>query len=394
MAKSTELTEALSKCIMNYPFYAVLLMDLLTVREVDGPGCPVPTAGTDGKMLYINKKWFGELPIDERVFILCHEVLHVVFRHPARGKYYEEKGIGPDFKPYSHTKMNHAEDYIINDMIIKSGLNAMPDGGLLNPKYGSGDLADEVYCKLKDNPPPPPNKGQGGNGDGNWDTHMPENPDAGDAPGEADVQRALKNAETAAKAQGKMPGHLKRLIDEICEPQVDWAEQLQLEISTAAGRDDSTWARPNRKRMALAPHVYMPGGCSHRAGVIVVMGDTSGSISNKEWAHFFGETASILEELKPEELWVGSCDTRAWGPHLMDSADQLRSYEPEGGGGTHMPAIFDKLEEESIIPATLIILTDGYTDFGEEPAYPVIWGMTTDVKAPFGKNVHIKILGD
>ncbi len=390
MAKSKELTEALSKTIMNYPFYAVLLMDLLRIYE--GEDVPVPTAGVDGKNLFINSNFWSKLSIDERVFILCHEVMHVVLRHPQRTKLYMDRGVGPDFKKFSSMKMNHAEDYIINDMLVKSGLKDMPEGGLLNPQYDCSMLADDVYCKLKDEDMQKQGPGQGD--DGNWDTHMPAGKDAVEGVSEADVQRALKSAEATAKAQGNMPAHLKRLIDDICEPQIDWTEQLQLEVTSAAGRDEATWARPHRKRLAVPPHVYMPGGCAHRAGVIVVFGDTSGSVSDKEWAHFFGETASILEELKPEELWIGSCDTVAYGPHRMDSADELRTYKPEGGGGTHMPAIFDKLREKGIVPDTLIILTDGYTDFGEHPGYPVIWGMTTDVTAPFGKNVHIKVGGE
>lgn len=386
MAKSAALTEALSRCIIHQPFFAVLLMDLMKIHETETveEGMAIPTAGTDGKNLYVNTEWFTSLTTDERLFVLCHEVMHVVLEHPKRTKMYMDRGVGPDLKKFSPEKMNIAEDYIINDWIIQSGQTAMPHGGMHNPQYDMHEIADELYLKLPD---PPKDQG-GSDGTGNWDNHMPQGQDGG-APSKADVQRALKSAATAAKAQGKMPGGMQLLVDELCEPQVDWTEQLRLNITTAAGRDDSTWARPNRKRLAISPQVYLPGSCSHKAGVIVAYGDSSGSCLS-EFPKFFAEIAGISDELSPEELWVGSCDYVAYEPHLVEDSSELLSLDPEGGGGTHMPDIFRKLDELNIIPDCLVILTDGYTDFGEPPGYEVIWVMTTDVEAPFGRNLRIR----
>jgi len=386
--RSYPLTEALSRLIMQQPFFAVLLLDLLTIKEVSGEGAWLPTAGTDGKFLYINADWFGPLSIEERVFVLCHEVMHVILEHPARTKLYQDRGIGPDLKKFEPQKMNVAEDYIINDWIIKSGQNSMPQGGMIDPNYGMNDMADDVYCKL---PSPPQNKG-GTDGTGNWDQHMGQN-NAANAPSKADIQRAMKSATAAAKAQGKMPGNMERLVNEICEPQVDWTEQLRLNIVTAAGRDDSTWARPNRKRLAISPHIYLPGTCAHKAGTIVIYGDTSGSVSDGEWSHYFGEMAAIVDELNPEACYLGSCDWEATDPELIESGEDVLTYKPVGGGGTRMPAIFEKLAEHDLVPDVLVILTDGYTDYGDPPPYEVIWVMTTDQKASHGKSLRIKVAG-
>jgi predicted metal-dependent peptidase len=181
------------------------------------------------------------------------------------------------------------------------------------------------------------------------------------------------------------------LVDSVCEPQVDWREQLRLNISTTAGRDEASWVRPNRKRMAIPPHVYLPGMTGHRAGTVVVYGDTSRSVQDNEWSAYFAEMGAIVDELTPEHCYIGSCDTRATDPLEIDSADDVADYKPVGGGGTHLPAIFAKLAEHDIRPDVLVILTDGYTDFGVEPPYPVIWGITSDVVAPYGQTIHIKV---
>lgn len=395
---SEETTTAISRFIDKYTFFGVLLFDLMQIQETN----QVPTAGTDGRFVYINPDFFKALTVDERCFVLAHEVMHVVLEHPWRSNNYEQRGVGPDLKAYNNMKMNIAEDYIINDMLIQSGLMAMPHGGYHNPQYGMNEVADEVYCKLPDTPPKP--KGGGGKGSGNtsmqgntggFDHHMkPAADDDGNAtgPSKADIQRALKSAEVTAKSIGNMPGHMQRLINEICDPQVNWAEELRLDITNTAGRDSTTWARPNRKRLAVPPNIYMPGTCGHQAGTIVVYGDTSGSVSDTEWRHYLGELAAIVEDLNPEQCYVGSCDTEATEPELIEDADDVRNYKPVGGGGTHMPAIFAKLDECDIVPDTLVILTDGYTDFGKEQNYPVIWVITTpSITAPHGKTIHIKV---
>lgn len=392
--RSYALSEALSKCIIQQPFFSVLLLDLLRITETDStkPGMSIPTAGTDGRNLIVNTEWFSNLTVDERVFVLCHEVMHVVLEHPARTKLYMDRGIGPDLKKFSPQKMNVAEDYIINDWLIQSGLKAMPEGGLHNPQYDMSWIADELYVKLKE---PPQNKG-GSDGTGNWDNHMPPGQDgsASESPSKADIQRALKSAESAAKAQGKMPGHMQRLVDGICEPQVDWREEIRLAIVASAGRDDSTWARPNRKRLAVSPHVYMPGTCSHKAGCIVLATDSSGSISDQELKHFKGEMASIVDELNPEECWISDCDTQCYDFLEVETSDDIVDYQIRGGGGTDMTAIFRKITEMQIQPEVCVILTDGYTPYGSPPGYDVIWVMTTDMTADHGKNLRIKIGGE
>lgn len=393
--RSEALTEAISRMTQKYSFWAVLLFDLLKIQETD----ELPTAGTDGVTLFINPKYFDKLTLDERIFLLGHEVLHVVLEHCPRNKLYIERGFGPDLKKYDPRKMNHAQDYIINDWLVQSGLRDMPTGGLLNPQYGMNEVADEVYCKLPDNPDPPPNGPGGeacesGDDDGTtqegFDVHMPQ---AGDPPTTADVQRALKSAESVAKSQGQFNDAMGRLVDGICEPQVDWAEQIRLSVAQAAGRDDYTWARPNRKRLALSPQVYLPGTCAHKAGVVVLAEDSSGSVDDNELRHYRGEMAAIVDELNPEETWISDC-AMSCQPFLpVESADDVITYQPRTTGGTHMPDIFRQVEEQGITPDVVVILTDGWTDFGEQPPYDVIWVMTTDREAPFGRNIRIQIAG-
>jgi predicted metal-dependent peptidase len=377
--RSYELSEAISRLIHAQPFFAVLLMDLLEIIEGDMGGA-VPTAATNGKKLYVNPEWYNPLDLDERIFVLAHEVCHVILGHIPRNKLYMDRGVGPDLKKWSPNRWNQATDYNINDWLSKSGVGRMPMGGLHHPNYGMDMVADDIYMKVPEDP----------DADNNWDIHLPPDPN-NPPPAKSQVQRAVQGAANAAKQQGKTPAGMERLVDEICEPQVDWKERVKLALHRVAGKDAATWQRPNRRRLAVAPHVYWPGTESYQVGTIAMFVDTSGSVSNKEMSHFFGEMHAVLTELTPQKAYVGSCDTVAHGPHeLVDVADLL-DYKPEGGGGTHMPAIFDKLAEEDVRPDALIILTDGYTDYGDAPGYPVIWVCTSDKVADHGETIPIKV---
>ena len=376
MARSYELSEALSRLIHAQPFFAVILMDLLEIQESDR----VPTAATNGKYLFVNPEWFNPLDIDERVFVLAHEVSHVIFEHVPRMKLYMDRGVGPDLKAFSGNRWNQATDYIINDWLAKSNVGRMPMGGLHHPSYGQKDLADDVYLKVPDDP----------KADDNWDVHLPPDPNA-PPPQKSQVQRAVKSAANVAKQQGNTPAGMERLVGDICEPQVDWKEKVKLALHRVAGKDASTWARPNRRRLAIQPHIYWPGTESYQVGTIAMFVDTSGSVSDTQMSHFFGEMAAILTELRPQLAYVGSCDTVAHGPHEITDVQELVDYKPEGGGGTNMTSIFSRLEEVNVTPDALIILTDGYTPYGEPPGYPVLWVCTSDKVADHGETIPIKV---
>lgn len=389
MARSYELSEALSRLINQQPFYACLLLDLLEIKETTS----IPTAATDGKYLLTNPNWFNKLGLEERVCVLAHETLHVIFQHPSRGLAYHQRGVGPDLKPWSHSRWNKAGDFVINAILVEDKVGKLPMGGLFHPDVTGADLVDEVYLTVPEEPEQE-GQGEGTNQDGTqgdgWDSHVYGDPN--NQPTQADIQRAVQGAAAAAKSIGKVPASMKRLVDEICEPQIPWAETLKLKLHRIAGKDASTWARPNRRRLAVAPHVYWPGTESHQIGSLVVYEDTSGSVSPEELTAFRSEMVGILTELNPSELHVGSCDAIAYDPEEITDINDLLTYESKGGGGTDMGAIFPKLAEHNLRPETLVILTDGYTPWGEEPDYPVLWVITSkDITAPYGDTVHLAI---
>jgi predicted metal-dependent peptidase len=397
-AKPERFTEAMSKLIMQHPFYAVVLMDALKVQFTDS----VETMATDGTNIFVNPAFAQSLTVDENLFVICHEVLHYILQHIPRGKLYQDRGLGPDLKEYSHDKMNQAADYIINDILVRGKVGTMPKIGLHDVSIANfDDIADEVYGKLPDPPKQPPGGGGGngsgkgggqGQGHGNFDEHL--NPSANQPqPTPADVQRTTAQARNAAKAQGKMPADLERLVDDILDPQQDWKELLADEMTNAIGKDEATWARPNRRRLCGNPSVYMPGTTGHAAGHVVVQVDTSGSIGAKELQTFFSEIVGILTDARPESCTVLWTDSRVAGVDEVEYPEQILDLKAKGGGGTDMTAGITWCEKNGIAPSVFVCLTDGYTPWPtKEPDFKTIWVITEEgQESPVGTNVYIKM---
>lgn len=392
-ARSPCVTEAISALLVQEPFFASLVLDLMEIEESKmlPSGQPLRTSGTDGKKLWINPDEFGKLNIKERIGVLAHEIMHVILQHPQRLAMYQSLGLGPDLKKFSEKKFNHACDYIINayltdkDPTTGKSKFALPLGTLQNSQVSSNDIVDEVYLKLPD---------EEENQDDNFDDHSAP-PDPSALPSKPELQAALKKAEEISKMQGKGIGGMKRLVDEICEPQIPWMEHLRKAMTTVTrGRDAHTWARPNRRKLASPPHVYWPGRAGWKGPHIAVEIDTSGSIGEDEVRTFLGELSGILTDLEPEMVYVMYVDDSLHGDVIeVDDVNQLAHVKDlaGGGGGTDMRTVFDEIEQRQLPVETVVIFTDGYTPFPEEETIPTIWCMTTEMKAPNGTTVHVKM---
>lgn len=384
--RSQALTETISNLVAKHSFFAVYLFDMINIVEDRS----VPTAATDGQTIWINPDFFAKLTLAERVFLLCHEILHGIYQHMPRAKGYIDRGFGPDMKPWDNFKFNKAADYVINATLYESKIGKMPEGGLYRPEYNSTHLVDDVYTQLPDEPPQD-GPGQGGSGEGTLDEHrVPTDPSK--TPTDAQVKAAVAGARNAAKAMGNMPAALDRAIGTLMDPEIDWTEQLNNLITASSGKDAATWQRSNRRRMAMAPHMYMPGTTGFQIGGLAVVVDTSGSISQGEITRFLSEIKAITSECRPEWLKVLWTDSKVAAVDDVDDPEEITHLKPKGGGGTNMPAAFKYMDDNNIEPEQVVVFTDMYTNFDDAPAYPVIWASTTPGKeAPYGTTIQVKV---
>lgn len=409
MKLSNETTECLSNIVAQHPFFATYLYNNMELREdVNVYG---GTAATNGKTITVNPEWFGAKPIKERVFVMCHEIMHGILDHPGRSKLYHDRGFGPDLKPYDHKTANDAQDYIINAMLREAGIGEMPEGGLWDTSIATGaDLSDEIYVDLngKKQDPDSPNKdpsmdgsnpgdGNGSAPSGGGDQPPPrsENFDQHLMPSKADTmspeehKTALSQAVQAAEGQGNMPASIKRAVGEFIEPKVDWEDQFRNTITARAGHDTATWQRANRRRLAIAPHIYLPGKTGFQMGGMLFGIDVSGSINQPMLTAMFSEAAGILNEVKAEWIKVATINTDVTGVYDIEYPDDLLDLDIKGGGGTTLENLAPYLVENDIYPDQIVMFTDGVTSYSDHSPFEcdITWMLTTERRVPKYGNI-------
>jgi predicted metal-dependent peptidase len=415
MSNSEEYTGIKTAMLLHVPFFASLLLDIMTVKvgkfphvfgtAIDEHGNVLPqhlqeTMATDGKTIWIDEDFIKRIPLECSVFGVAHELSHTMWEHMARGKRYADLGF--DGEPFDHMLFNVAADFLINDMLVKAGVgkmkydaNGKPEW-LLSAKYEHDKWTPEdVYRDLKKNGMPKdcPGGGRpGGSGGAQMDKHIynsdPINP--------AEMKRAIQTALDTAKAMGKLPAALSRFAEDFLEPKVKWEELLRTTVITAASRDTTSWARPHRRRLA-SQGIYLARPSAFGCRLIVWVWDTSGSIGQTEMNLFGGECKDIIRTCHPERTYLVGCDAAVASVHEFGDGEEIdwSNTEVKGGGGTDFRPPFEWVKKQGLEPDCLIYFTDMMGPFpDEDPGYPVVWCSTTadqEGKPSFGKVIHVDL---
>lgn len=384
--------------LMRHPKFAllsgILLMGKTYVDET------LPTASTNGRDDKYGRAFVDKLDDQELAFVVAHEAAHKMYRHLTTWSRLSEIDRG---------LTNCACDYVINLMLKDTDPNCevirMPtykDGplrgkamGLIDEKF-RGMSTKQVFDILREEQEEDGSGGDDGFDDHDWDGAK-ELTDAEKEELERELDRAIRQGLIAEKRVGKGTGGLSRAMQELTEPVVNWREELREFVkSICAGRDTSTWRKPNRRFLHM--DTYMPTLVSEKVGHIVIAIDTSGSIGDHEIADFLSEVKSIADEVHPEmvDLLYWDCEVAAHEKYESNEVPNIvSSTKPRGGGGTSPTCVSSYLKRNDINPECIVVLTDGIVggDWGSEWTAPVLWGIVsnykTDIVAGNGKTVHI-----
>lgn len=389
-----KLEQAKTSLLMKRPFYGSLALQLLKWEYSK----EVPTAATDGKKVMVNADFYDELSMSDRTFICAHEIMHVIYEHLHGLHHYTRTGLGPDGKEFSRQKWAKAIDYVVNGHLIEDGFTP-PKSALIAPNnipITSESTAVDVYCKISDQQMEQQQQAGKGSGEGGDGEGFDKHEEADGAPTEADrnkILRAVAQAAEQAQRAGNCPAHAQRLIDQLAEPRFNLKDVLMHHLEAFGKGSDWTWRRPNKRRLCMPPNLFMPTQSRQSAGNVVVGMDVSGSISPHTLNYFAAVLTSSLQELSFDELWVTTIETDVNQVEQIQSQGELEQFlkTVKGGGGTYMPSLFKWIQDQGVQPTQVVFLTDGYTDFGHQPGFPVIWCITSDAKAPYGVTVKVEV---
>ena len=345
------------------------------------------TAATDGRNFYYNTKFIKMLKPKEVEFLFGHEVLHCVYDHFGRRGERDPQ------------LFNIAADYCVNADLKKHKvgefITTVPC--LYDTKYTNWS-AEEVYDDLYENAEKIDLQdlldkmldqhldGEGADGDD------------GDGKGPAqyskeereqikqEIKEAMLSAAQTSDA-GNIPGGVKRLVQHLTEPKMDWRELLRMQLQSTI-KSDYTFTRLNRKGWDC--DAILPGmDYDERIDVAIAM-DMSGSIGAEQGMDFLSEVKGIMEEFSNFNIHLFCFDTNVYNPQdfTADNLDDIGDYELMGGGGTDFDAIFKYLKQEEIEPKRLLVFTDGYpwNSWGDANYCDTVWIIHGDPNPnpPFG----------
>jgi len=352
--------------LMSAPFFGNLATRLLLKDATEW----CPTAATDGKYFYYNKNFIAALSDQELVFLVGHEVLHCVYDH-----------MDADRRGDRHPVLwNIANDYVINADLIdgRVGEEIKLVQICHDWKY-RGMVSEEIYDQLfeemekngqiiettldihidreeGDDP------GSGEGAEGNTEGEASKGPEKYTAEEKEQIKQEFQNATMqAAKAAGagNLPSGVKRLLDHLINPQLDWRQLLAMQIQSVV-KSDYTWMNPSRK--GLNDGFYLPGLDRETTIDIALALDMSGSIDDAMARDFLSEVKGIMDQYTDFKIHLFCFDTEVHNPKVFTETDMgdFMEYELAGGGGTEFDCCFDYMKEEGIQPKKFVMFTDGY----------------------------------
>lgn len=387
-----------NRVLCNHGFYGLLLMHASFLLDED-----CDTAYTDGDRVAFSPAFMDKLSDSELDFILMHEILHVALEHCHRNEGYDRE------------LFNIACDIVVNSNILKSNgmraetitLAAFGESMHLTPKKQEGYLytAEEVYAMF---PKQKPDK-EGGKteipvrgiaGGSSWDDHS-----KWEIVGEGGETREVwmrRVADAAAIASGTDPDHpndglppcIERILRELRRPRIDWRTMLndfvQEEIC------DYSFSPPDRRFSESV--FFLPDFNDTEVKVenVLFMVDTSASITDEMIRVAYSEIKGAIDQFEGKlSGMLGFFDTSVYGPYAFDGITDVTAIRPKGGGGTSFYSVFEAVQGMEQIPASIVILTDGYAHFPAESMaqdIPVLWLINNeDIAPPWGTVARMQV---
>ena len=406
------------RLLQNHNGNYTAIMAEFNYDDILGNGDKRPgVALTDGSNIVCNPKTFFKYSLKERVFIGAHEVAHNVYSDVnTLWRLRNEANItctdGKVF-PYKAEIMQKAMDYRINAMLVDSRIGHMPKDALYDPaiaeaKEGIYDVYGKVYKQDEDGGPSGPGQTPGhGNAQGQngFDPNglLPPGASTGTPSGQAAQGRnnqswAIEVAQASRlesqRSQGKTPGSMQHMFDELLDPKVVWTDYIDTICKRLMGSGSYNWKKPDRR--FIGRDLWLPGRGGEGAGWVVIWGDTSGSIGENDLNRYLGEMSGLIEEMHPERLTVIWCDAKVHHVDEVSDTGDLQNIKARGvggRGGTSIEPVFDWIAEASRDrqPDMFIGMTDGEFTWPDKPAYPIVWASIHEDKNqyPYGEVVPI-----
>ena len=387
------------------PFLGMLSMHLELIPVVD---VRCQTACTDGRRIFFNPYFIGDLSSDQRVTILAHEIWHCALLHFSR-----EVG-----RIDQHKAWNFAIDHEVNSLLKQDGFE-LPAGAVLYRKH-IGHSAEQIFDMIVDGELPmegmivdehyigrPDDEGELDVDDHKYGPLVEDGPegetrvkiDSRFLPRRTDDvwkewRENLKSAAQRCGCTGVDLSGYGWAVQDLLEPKIHWKELLR-QFITPVLTGARQWLPPNRRYITQG--LYMPSRKRDLELKIVIAIDTSGSTVGEIVQEFVTEVTAIVQSFGAYELTLMQvdyqiCDIEKFTHEVPFEAEK---FMLRGGGGTDLRPPFDWVHEKMSgeLPKALLYMTDGFGPAPSSPPnYPVLWVLNDQGVPPcnWGEVVRIE----
>ena len=204
-------------------------------------------------------------------------------------------------------------------------------------------------------------------------------------------ETSLKRSENA----GNVPASVKRALDKLKRPVIDWKSELEKYIDDAVTK--TKYKLPARRFIGGGDAQYGYKRYKEDFENLVIAIDTSGSITRPMIEQFLSETMKITEDYAPQKTVILYCDTQVYTPDILEPGDSPDFNKIAGGGGTNFWPPFKWVEknmlDEGETPTVFIYFTDGEAQFPKSSEYGIdgyedrcIWVFLSFNGEPFGND--------
>lgn len=397
----------------------------------------IPYGATDGRYLLLNKAGIDKLCRQPNAsglisFLLVHESLHALLGHGwrlAKMTDLHRANVAADYIINAMIKMRNTE--------LKKEVFPFIDGVLLDEALSGDKSVEQLYRELskpkeeqpkqepqpakeqQDNEPEqddakdiagstPPESEEGeqdadggeDEGEDNADEGSGEGSDTDDlsdfvGTGATDnLEPEAEEGETQAEAIDKIEEDNDRILiaDEIDRRQqadngkigqrvgsqrgygstLGWPDLLRQWLTS---KSRCGWDAPFNAPIYSTTGVVGAGRRNKKAGDIVLVLDTSGSIGQRTYDRFLQEAQAVLDELKPERLHLLSVSHVVADNVTLQEGDAV-PHKLKGGGGTAFKPAFDWVRDNVDDMDVMVYLTDGWScDLQTLPQveFPLLW---------------------
>lgn len=373
----------LSFLIVRYRFVHQILGMTVKVPDLHCSTMGVRVLGGSKFQLSYNPHWLNKLLDEEAIYVLFHEVLHMVLHHcTTRSR--DNKEV-----------WNYAMDAAVNELIPEN------PGSCVRPKDKNGkpvgvhvdELIKEKRYKdiehrqsaewyydyfMKRMTEEEKSGNSGGNkSNGNLDDHDGFKEDEiADEVIRAKVKEVDRNDLWGDVSQG-----LKETVLAAQTKRINWRNYIRSFFGNMAWKQrEATRKRPNRRMGYIHP-----GSKKLHVDKYLVAVDTSGSIDSGLLAEFLSVINGMTDFL-PIDLMQFDAE-KTDGPRPFERRQV--HYEFTGRGGTDFQPVMDTCKEQRY--KGLVILTDGCAAKCTKPPCRVLWVLPKDCNPPvdWGTRIHM-----